>query len=42
MPNMQNMADNFLFSYFSLYLEINDINRTIIPKASKKISIDEY
>ena len=39
---MQNIVDNFLFSYFLLYLEIKDINMTIKAKASKKINIDEY
>lgn len=39
---MQNITDNFLFSYFLLYLENNDINMTIKAKASKKINMDEY
>ena len=41
-PSMQNIVDNFLFSYFLLYLEIKDINMTIKVKDSKKINIDEY
>ena len=41
-PSMQNITDNFLFSYFLLYLENNDINMTIKAKASKKINMDEY
>ena len=41
-PSLQNIVDNFLFSYFLLYLEINDINMIIKAKASKKINIDEY
>ncbi len=41
-PNMQKMTDNFLFSYFLLYLENIDMIITIKAKASKKINRKEY
>ena len=39
---MQNMMDNFLFSYFSLYFEKSDINMAIMAKASRNMNINEY
>lgn len=39
---MQNILDNFLFLWFSLYLERKDIIITINAKASKNINMDEY
>lgn len=41
-PNMQKTTDNFLFSYFLLYLENIDMIITIKAKASKKINRNEY
>ncbi len=40
--NMQNIKDNFLFSYFCLYFAKRDIVITIKAKASRNTNMKKY